>query len=254
MTLRRDKTMRLYHDLSWLWPIISPHEDYIEEGEFFIRLIIEYGGEGVKTILNLGSGGGALDWVLKREFNITRIDVSLPMMALAQKLNPEVEYIPEDMRSVRLNRKFNAVILHDAVAHMETLEELRAAFLTAYEHLERGGLLITFAEEWSEHFIQNRTEIKNHKKDNIELTYIENNYDPDPSDSTYECTFVYLIRREGFLDIQTDRMALGIFPLKTWSEALREVGFEVVQLQSPLANIADGLAGETYPVFIGIKG
>jgi len=245
--------MRLYHDLSWLWPIISPHEDYIEEGEFFLRLTKEYGGEKVKTILNLGSGGGDLDWVLKREFNITGIDGSLPMMALAQKLNPEVEYISEDMRSVRLNRKFDAVILHDAVAHMETIEELRAAFLTGYEHLNSGGILITFAEEWAEHFVQNRTEVKNYWKDNIELTYIENNYDLDLSDSTYECTFIYLIRREGFLDIQTDRMALGIFPLNNWSEALREVGFEVVQLQSPLANIADGLANESYPVFIGIK-
>jgi SAM-dependent methyltransferase len=253
MTMKRDETMRLYHDLSWLWPIIAPPEDYIEEKEFLIHLIKEYGAEKVKTILNLGSGGGNLDFVLKREFIITGIDISLQMMALAQKLNPEVEYIPEDMRSARLNRKFDAVILHDAVAHMETIEELKAAFLTGYEHLNKGGILITLAEEWSEHFVQNRTIVKNHKKDNLELTYITNNYDPDPSDSTYECTFVYLIRREGFLETQTDRMVLGMFPLNSWNEALREVGFEVVQLKSPRANIADGLADESYPVFVGIK-
>jgi SAM-dependent methyltransferase len=245
--------MRLYKDLVWLWPIISPHEDYLEEGGFFLQKIKEYGGPKVKTILNLGSGGGDIDWVLKRELTMTGIDISPAMMELAKKLNPEVEYIPDDMRTARLNRRFDAVILHDAVAHMQTEEELRAAFLTAYEHLDKGGLFITFVEEWVEHFEQNHTVIRNFQKDKLEVTYIENVYDSNKSDSTYECTFVYLIRREGFPDVETDRMVLGIFPLATWGNTMREIGFDVIQIESPLANLADGQTDEIYPVLIGIK-
>jgi len=33
---------RLYGDLAWTWPIISPVEDYIEETELFSKLIIEH--------------------------------------------------------------------------------------------------------------------------------------------------------------------------------------------------------------------
>jgi SAM-dependent methyltransferase len=245
--------MRLYNDLIWLWPIISPHEDYLDEGGFFIQKIKEYGDPGIRTILNLGSGAGDIDWVMKKKFEMTGIDISPAMMELARKLNPEVEYIMDDMRTARLDRKFDAVVLHDAVAHMQTEEELRAAFLTAYEHLDKGGLFITFVEEWAEHFEQNHTVIRNFKKDKLEVTYIENVYDPNRSDSTYECTFVYLIRRDGFPDIKTDRMVLGIFPLAKWGELMREIGFEVTQIESPLANLADGQDDEIYPVLIGIK-
>jgi SAM-dependent methyltransferase len=245
--------VRLYKDLVWLWPIISPPEDYLKEGEFFIRKIKDHGGPKVKTILNLGSGGGHLDWVLKRELQVTGIDISPAMMDLAKKLNPEAEYIQNDMRTARLNRRFDAVILHDAVAHMQTEEELRAAFLTAYEHLDKGGIFITVVEEWIEHFEQNRTVVGNFRKDNLEVTFIENNYDPNRSDSTFECTFIYLIRREGFPNIETDRMVLGIFPLATWGKTMREIGFDVIQIESSLANLADGQDGEIYPVLIGIK-
>lgn len=253
MALKSQETMRLYRDLIWLWPIISPQEDYIDEGKYFAQKIKEYGGDKVKTILNLGSGAGDLDWVLKKDFQITGLDISPQMIAHAQKLNPELEYLLDDMRTARLNRKFDAVVIHDAIAHMETPEDFQAAILTAYEHLDKGGVLITFVEEWCEHFKQNHTAIRNHKKDNLEITYIENIYDPDPTDTTYECTFVYLIRRDGFLEIEVDRMVLGVFPLTFWGETLKEIGFDVIQTESSLANIADGTPEEICPVFIGIK-
>ena len=58
---------------------------------------------------------------------------------------------------------------------------------------------------------------------------VENVYDPDRSDTTYEVTFLYLIRRDGGLSIEADRHTCGIFPLHTWLDLLTEVGFVVVQ-------------------------
>jgi len=247
--------MRLYKDLSWLWPIISPPETYIFEGDLLIQKIKEYGGNDIKTALNLGCGGGHLDWVIKKAFDLTSIDISRDMMNLATKLNPEVEYIFGDMRSARLGRLFDTVVLHDAVIHMTTIDDLTLAFRTAYEHLRPGGVFVTYVEEWPEHFVQNRTETSLHKKDDLEVTFIENNYDPDPTDTNYECTFVYLLRQKGKLDIQMDKMILGIFPVEFWIGAMRKVGFEVHESNMTLSKLPDSLSSEkeTYPMLIGIK-
>jgi SAM-dependent methyltransferase len=252
LKLGSHETMRLYKDLSWLWPIISPPDTYLEEGEFFIRKIKEFAPD-TGSLLNLGCGGGHLDSILKRAFAITGFDMNPEMLLLAKRLNPEVEYLLNDMRVARLNREFDAAVIHDSSVHMESLEELKAAFLTAYVHLKKRGLLVTYVEEWPEHFIQNRTEVQFFRKDNIEITYIENNYDPDPNDETYECTYIYLIRREGYLDIQTDRHILGMFPVKQWMAALEEVGFEVTADELVLSKQPDSVASEKYPLLIGIK-
>ena len=36
----------------------------------------------------------------------------------------------------------------------------------------------------------------------MEITFIENNYDPNPEDDTYETTFIFLIREKGKLRIE----------------------------------------------------
>jgi len=241
---------RLYNDLFWTWPIISPPEDYIEEGEFFIKQIRKYQKSEVKTLLNLGSGGGHVDWVLKREFQITGIDLSDNMLNLARGLNPEAEYIRGDMRTVRLDRIFDAVIFHDAINYMTTPEDLKAAFRTAYEHLKSGGLLLTFVEEWKERFVQNKGNIFTKTKDDIEITFMDNCYDPDPSDTEYEYTIVYLIRKNKKLDIQYDFHRAGLFPLDFWQFSLNEVGFKVFGVEKmPISHENN----DVLPVYIGQK-
>ena len=65
---------------------------------------------------------------------------------------------------------------------------------------------------------------------NNHFVLIENQHDPDPADTTYESTFIYLIRRRGRLWVETDRHRLGLFPLRVWRRLLRETGFRVAQV------------------------
>jgi hypothetical protein len=55
---------------------------------------------------------------------------------------------------------------------------------------------------------------------------------PNPTDTIYESTFVWLIRRAGELEIETDHHLGGVFPLQTWRDLLKEVGFKVKLLRS----------------------
>jgi len=241
---------RLYDDLAWTWPIISPPQDYVEEAELFARVIREHAKIEVRTLLDLGCGGGHNDYTLKKHFQITGIDISEAMLGLARKLNPEVTYLVGDMRSARLERVFDAVMLHDSINYMTTVQDLRAAFVTAFTHLKPGGVLVTFVEQTPERFEQNKTTFDVRARDDVEITFIENWYDPDPSDTTYENTFIYLIRRKGQLEIHTDRHLGGIFPLETWLTLLNEIGFEVRQTKFEHSDFAPG---EYYPMLVGIK-
>ena len=245
---------RLYHDLAYLWPVISPPEEYVPEALQFVDLFRRYvlpPGQRLDnlapknlSLLHLGCGGGHLDLTLKKYFKLLGVDLSPEMLHLARTLNPEVLYLEGDMRTIRLGERFDAVLIADSIDYMLDEADLEAAFLAAWEHLRPGGVFITYAEETQEHFENNRTESSTHAHGDLEVTLVENLYDPDPADSTYEMTFLYLIRSAGKLAIEYDRHLAGIFPLATWTRLLEKTGFSIQVLEPE---------GETMPFLIARK-
>ena len=195
------------------------------------------------SLLHLGCGGGHLDWSLKKHFTINGVDLSQAMLDQARQLNPEVEYLPGDMRSLRLERLFDAVIIADSIDYMLDTGELKAAFATAYAHLKPGGVFVTYAEDTRERFIQNASHCFSEKSGPVEITVFQNSYDPDPADTTIEKTFVYLVRQEGRLSIYNDRHVCGLFSQAAWVECLETAGFSV--------QAGENIYGD--PLFIGIK-
>jgi len=240
---------RLYKDLAPFFPIITPPQDYLEEGEYFAQVIKNTSPIEAKTLLDLGSGGGNDDFALKKHFEITGVDVSDEMLKLARKLNPEVKYLKGDMRFICLKKEFDAVAIFDSINYMVTMDDLRAAFKTAFDHLKPGGILITVAEVTKDRFRQNWTRCLTNSKGSMEVTFTENYYDPDPKDTSYEATFVYLIREKGKLRVETDRHLCGVFELQTWIDLLQEIGFKVNQMEF---NVSDPEA-KNYPLFVCIK-
>jgi SAM-dependent methyltransferase len=239
----------MYSDLARLWPVISPPEDYVSESEVLASVIRQHAEIAVRSLLHLGSGGGHNDYTLKLHFDVTGVDSSPHMMELARRLNPEVMYHEGDIRTVRLGDEFDAVALLDAVNYMLSEDDLRRAFETAYAHLRPGGVLVTAVEITPQSFRQNETIHTVHKTGDVEVVFIENHYDPDPSDSVYDCTFVYLIRERGEPRIETDRHACGVFSLNVWYDNLRSAGFEVSQgsLRVPEPQ------GEDLTLLVGVK-
>jgi len=241
---------RLYNDLAWTWPIISPVENYIEETELFSKLIGEHSKIEVKTLLHLGCGGGHNDYTFKKYFKVTSLDISEDMLKLAKKLNPKVNYKYGDMQTIRLEERFDTVTILDSINYIKTVEDLQRTFITTYEHLKPGGVFLTFVEQIAGQFKQNNTTCSNHSKGDVEITFIENDYDPDPTDTSYEATFIYLIRVGGKFEVYTDRHLCGIFKLKTWLELLKATGFEVKQVKYTHSTFTEG---ESYPMLICIK-
>jgi SAM-dependent methyltransferase len=219
---------RLYTDLVWTWPIISPWEDYIEETESFVKQLKRSSSCQIQRVLNMGCGGGHNDKTLKEHFQVTGLDLSEGMLNLARNLNPECTYLLGDMRNTDLNMKFDAVVVFDSLAHMLSEKDLQAAFKTAFTRLKTGGLFCTYREFAPERFVQNGTRSGIHQKENVEIVLIENEYDPDPNDSTFENTMIFLIRRDGKLKVESQKGLIGLFSLETWRQLLVGVGFELL--------------------------
>ena len=225
---RPQERRRFYGNLAWTWPLISPPEEYEEEAGQFLRLLRTAASIDVREVLHLGCGGGHVDSRLKPHLRITGVDLSPAMLRLAQRLNPEVTYRRGDMRNVRLGRRFDGAIISDAVGYMQTPQDLTRAFATAFRHLKPGGAFVTYAELTPDRFEQNWTEAIRGRRGRDYVVLVENRYDPDPRDTTFEATFLFLLRRGGRLAVETDRHVLGLFPEATWRRCLRTAGFRIV--------------------------
>jgi SAM-dependent methyltransferase len=224
-------TFRLYEDLAWLWPMWGDPEEYADYCSHAVRLIRQHALIPVRSLLNIGCGGGKNVFNLKREYHVTGLDLSPRMLELARELNPECEFVQDDMRTFALDRTFDAVLLDDAISYMVTRADLLAAFAAAWQHLCPGGVMVVNPDETKETFVQNQTVVTpaaaRTKAANVDVVFVENSYDPNPEDDHYEGTMIYLIREGGKLRVEVDRHILGLYTLQVWRETLTEVGFKI---------------------------
>jgi SAM-dependent methyltransferase len=240
-----DAFPRLYHDLSEWYPLLTPVGDYVEEAAFYRRLFETHAAGPLRTLLDLGCGAGHNAFHLKAGLAATLVDLSPAMLALSRRLNPECEHLEGDLRGVRLGRLFDAVLVHDAVSHMTTRDDLAAAVATAFVHTAPGGVALfqpdcvaeTFAEEAG---------TGGSDGGGRGLRYLEWRFRPAPEAEEYVVEMAYLLREpSGAVHVAHDRLEMGLFPRAFWLETLAAAGFEasVVPLEHPVA------AG--YEVFVG---
>ena len=220
-------THRLYGDLARLWPLISPPEDYEEEAQFWRAALRAKLGSGRHRVLELGVGGGHHLSHLADAFQATAVDLSEDMLAQSMRRNPAVEHLIGDMRTIRLERTFDAVLIHDAIDYMVTVDDLRAAFRTAAAHLRSGGAFLVAPDYVAETFENDAIYTQTDDDDRTHVTYVEIDFDPDPNDTTISSLMVSLIREGGETRVELDRHLIGLFPRETWLRELATAGFDV---------------------------
>jgi SAM-dependent methyltransferase len=216
---------RMYHEFAHFWKLVSPPEDYENEASFWLKALREKLGPGQYDLLELGVGGGNNLSFIKKGFNATAVDQSEEMLAQCRKINPDVELHQGDMRTVRLGRKFNAVVIHDAISYMQTEDDLRQVFETVAAHLEPGGVFVTSPDYFRETFAPPRVNHGTNSDGTTEFTNIEYQWDPDPADTTYEAIMFFMIRSKEGLKIEQDRHVFGLFPLQAWLDLMTKAGF-----------------------------
>jgi SAM-dependent methyltransferase len=161
---------------------------------------------------------------MKASFQMTLTDISDAMLENSRRINPECEYIVGDMRTMRLNRLFDCVFIHDAITYMLDETDLRAALRTAAAHCKPGGRILIMPDYLRETF-RPGVHHGGHDKGNRGLRYLEWTFDSDPTDSVFSIDFVYMLR-EGNSPVRVvhDRHTAGLFPRAIWFQSMREAG------------------------------
>jgi SAM-dependent methyltransferase len=139
------------------------------------------------------------------------------------------------MRNFKLDRVFDVIMAMDMVMYNLTYSDLEKTLENFSRHLKPGGILFFYVENWKERFEQNKTRFKRRNRDDIEIVLIENDYDPDPSDTEFECYLVFLIRRAGELEIELDKHRMGLFELKRVLRMLKDLGLTVYLFELDLS-------------------
>jgi SAM-dependent methyltransferase len=220
------RDMKLYDRLAGWWPLFSDPREYRLEAAHITRVLRKSTTPPPHTVLELGSGGGNSAYHLKAHFAMTLVDRSPQMLRVSRNLNPECTHVRGDIRNLRLGRTFDAVYVHDAIAHMTTERDLRAVMKTAHEHCRPGGVALFIPDFVRETFAEG-TDQGGSDADNRSLRFLQWVFDPDPQDTTYAVDFAILLRNGArAARIAHDRHILGLFPRARWLSMLRDVGLK----------------------------
>ena len=171
------------------------------------------------------------------------------MLALSRRLNPECDHVEGDMRTIRLGRVFDAVLVHDAVVYMSTRTDLEGAIATAFAHTAPGGVALFQPDFVSETF-EPGTETGGSDAGARALRYLEWRWAPDSQDDRYVTDMAYVLRDEGgAVEVVHDRHVMGLFSRALWLSLIEAAGF------GPLAVSHPGGSGSApgHVVFLGLK-
>jgi SAM-dependent methyltransferase len=148
--------MSVFGAYSRYYNLLYRDKDYSGEAAY-VRSLIQEQHPKARTVLDLGCGTGRHASLLARMgYELTGVDRSHEMLAVARAQPSAAEpggdsprprvspvFVQGDIRAVRLGKTFDVVIsLFHVMSYQTKNEDLRAAFDTAREHLNPGGLFI----------------------------------------------------------------------------------------------------------------
>ena len=96
--------MRLYSDLAHCWDILTPRGTYDLEAFQLLSVLQEHAPQ-LQSVLELGSGVGALMESFPSNVEVVFLERSENMLALSRRRNPEREHVYADMLNFDLNHE-----------------------------------------------------------------------------------------------------------------------------------------------------
>ncbi len=234
---------RLYDDLAAWWPLLSPPDEYEAEADDLLSRLRPAEGER-PALLELGAGGGSLAHHLKRRYRMTLTDRSPAMLAVSRAINPECEHLEGDMRSLRLGRQFDLVLIHDAIMYAVEPAMVQATLATAAAHCRAGGSVVVIPDYVRETFQPETDHGGRDGPDGRALRYLDWIWDPDPGDDTFVTDYAFLLRSpDGGVTASHERHVEGLFARAQWLRWLAEAGLTASSEMDPWSR----------DVFIGVR-
>ena len=137
--------MSVFSEYAQYYDLLYRDKDYPGEVAYVDSLIKQRHGTA-RSLLDLGCGSGRhAGFFAEHGYQVTGVDLSEPMLEAARSnlTNDEIAFHQGDVRSVRLQQRFDVVVsLFHVMCYVTTNEDLKAALTTVAEHLKPNGLFI----------------------------------------------------------------------------------------------------------------
>lgn len=140
--------MDIYKKSSEYYDLIYQSVYYEKESDMLENIFMKFCGKKARSIIDIGCGTGSHSLLLsKRGYSVTGIDISKKMIEIARGKaeieKAEIEFLVQDMRNIRLNKKFDcAICMFGAFGYILTYEDLVDVFLGLKRHLDNEGLFV----------------------------------------------------------------------------------------------------------------
>ena len=130
---------------SQYYDILYKDKPYKEEAEYVFKTLTDTNGSSIRNVIELGCGSGShAYWLTKKGWNITGIEKSEEMVALA-KSKGIVNFLPVhgDITYFCLDKQYDAVIsLFHVISYLNSNDDIGNCFSSVNRHLTIGGLFL----------------------------------------------------------------------------------------------------------------
>lgn len=215
---------QFYESLAFYYDFIC--EDRKKDVEILKRLIKRHKKSKGNKLLDVACGTGLEDKYLKKDFRITGIDSSRGVLNIAKRRNPDIAYKISDMRSFKINEKFNVITCFDAMCYLQNYNDFKTALKNFSNHLAPGGVLIFYLDNnfLKEHSTRENILITQKSKGNLCVTLFEIYRRVANRVEGYA---IYLIREVGKTRVEVDSLdTLGFFEVHKIRSILAKLGFK----------------------------
>ncbi len=232
-----------YKEFAKYYDLLYSDLEYEKSSKRIIKLFSEYNKSKGNKLLDVACGTGTHISYLKSEFNCTGIDLSEPMLKQARKKSLDCEFKVGDMKSFKLNKKFDVVTcLFNSINNLGAGKELETTINNFYNHLKKGGLLITEFFHEKEDFVNKFNHLRTYNGENIKIARIG---EFKSKNDFILANIHYLISEKGKKIKKTEDVhKLMIFPKEQILSTMKEAGFQTKYLKK-------GFYGKG--LFLGIK-
>jgi len=150
--MNKNKVYEIYEKI-WAW-YDENRAKHLMEREYLDNITHHIPQNGKILDLGCGTGEPIAQFFIDRGYSITGIDASQKMIDLCLKRFPQSTFLLADMRNLKLNEKFDAIIAWDSFFHLPP-EDQRSMFPVFARHLNPNGILVftsgpQASEVWSD--------------------------------------------------------------------------------------------------------
>jgi len=146
--------LKLYSELAEIYDqLYLSLFNYEQDAKFVDSILKKY---HIKEFLELGCGSGHLAQLLvKMDYKMTGVDLHEEMLQIARKRLPEVEFIQQDIRNLKFDKKFAAIMAMGRMyTYMTTNTDVEQSINAIANCLNPGGIFL-FDNFSAPHFIRN---------------------------------------------------------------------------------------------------